>query len=177
MIEAYGFRTKLALAEHLGIASSSLANRYKRGLFPSDIVVNCMAETGVTLEWLATGQGKKFNNEELDIMKFPNKKLVDGLLYDSGYVMFDKVLFKAVTPLPSDPFCMTDERTQSILDRKFAEVFDGECLVNIEGKTSIRTSTRIPIRQIRVSRIGMAFDCAIEDIQVLGRVVLKILSN
>lgn len=30
VIEAYGFRTKVALAEHLGIASSSLANRYKR---------------------------------------------------------------------------------------------------------------------------------------------------
>ncbi|WP_318392734.1 phage repressor protein CI [Enterobacter sp.] len=174
VIEAYGFRTKLALAEHLGIASSSLANRYKRGLFPSDIVVKCMAETGVTLEWLATGQGKKFNNEELDVMKFPNKKLVDGQLYDSGYVMFDKVLFRAGIPLPSDPFCMMDERTQYILDGKFAEVFDGEWLVSLEGKTSIRTLTRIPIRQVRVSGVGMAFDCALDDVNVIGRVVLKI---
>ncbi|MDF3618646.1 helix-turn-helix domain-containing protein, partial [Enterobacter hormaechei] len=34
VIQAYGFNTKLALAEHLDIASSSLANRYKRDLFP-----------------------------------------------------------------------------------------------------------------------------------------------
>lgn len=78
MLEVYGFKTKLALADHLGIASSSLAMRYKRGLFPSDIVVRCMAETGVTLEWLATGKGKKFNDEALDILNLPRKKLVDG---------------------------------------------------------------------------------------------------
>jgi len=46
VLQAYGFSTKLALAEHLGIASSSLANRYSRGYFPSDIVVRCMADTG-----------------------------------------------------------------------------------------------------------------------------------
>ncbi|MGT3082209.1 helix-turn-helix transcriptional regulator, partial [Salmonella enterica] len=80
VIQAYGFNTKLALAEHLDIASSSLANRYKRDFFPADIVVRCMAETGATLEWLATGQGRKFNDDELDIMKLPRKKIVDGKL-------------------------------------------------------------------------------------------------
>ena len=50
VIQAYGFSTKLALADHLEIASSSLANRYKRDFFPSDIVVRCMAETGYEAE-------------------------------------------------------------------------------------------------------------------------------
>lgn len=151
-----------------------MSNRYKRGGLPTDIMVKCMAETGVSLEWLATGQGKKFESDELDIMKMTRKKLVDGQLYDSGYVMFDKVFFKAGIPLPSDPICVQDEKAQYILDQNFAEVFDGEWLVNIEGKTSIRTLTRIPIKKVRVSGVGMAFDCALEDIDVIGRVVLVI---
>ncbi len=61
-----------------------------------------------------------------------------------------------------------------MLDKKFAEVFESEWLVNIEGKTSIKTLTRIPIKKVRVNGVGMAFDCAIEDIQVIGRVVLMI---
>ncbi|HFJ9772454.1 TPA: phage repressor protein CI [Raoultella ornithinolytica] len=174
VLEAYGFTQKLQLADHLGIASSSMSNRYKRGGLPTDIMVKCMAETGVSLEWLATGQGKKFESDELDIMKMTRKKLVDGQLYDSGYVMFDKVFFKAGIPLPSDPICVQDEKAQYILDQNFAEVFDGEWLVNIEGKTSIRTLTRIPIKKVRVSGVGMAFDCALEDIDVIGRVVLVI---
>ena len=174
VIEAYGFTQKLQLAEHLGMAASSLSSRYKRGVFPADIVVRCIAETGVNLEWLATGEGKKFDSDELDIMKFPRKKLVDGQLYDSGHVMFDKVLFRAGVPLPSEPVCIQDEKAQYILDQNFEEVFDGEWLVNIEGKSSIRTLTRIPVKKVRVSGVGMAFDCSLEDIITFGRVVLTI---
>ncbi|GAB7410536.1 phage repressor protein [Enterobacter hormaechei subsp. steigerwaltii] len=174
IIDAYGFGSKLALADHFKMASSSLSGRYRRDNFPADMVVQCCAETGVSLEWLATGQGKKFDDEQLDIMKFPKKKLVDGQLYNSGFVMFDKVFFKAGNPLPSDPICVQDEKAQYILDQKFAEVFDGEWLVNVEGKSSIRTLTRIPVKKVRVSGVGMAFDCGLEDIEIIGRVVMTI---
>ncbi|EBF1550167.1 phage repressor protein CI, partial [Salmonella enterica] len=63
---------------------------------------------------------------------------------------------------------------QFIVDTSFTEVYDDEWLVEIEGKTSIRTLTRIPIKKVRVSGVGMAFDCSIEDIKILGRVVLTI---
>lgn len=174
MIEAYGFTSKLMLAQHFDMAASTLSGRYRRGGFPADMAARCVADTGVSLEWLVTGEGKKFADDQLDIMKFPGKKLVDGKLYDSGYVMFDKVFFRAGTPLPSDPICVQDEKAHYILDQKFAEVFDGEWLVNIEGKTSIRTLTRIPVRKVRVSGIGMAFDCGLEDIEIIGRVIMTI---
>ncbi|EPV2478715.1 TPA: phage repressor protein CI [Enterobacter hormaechei] len=177
VIEAYGFTSKLQLADHFEMASSSLSARFKRGIFPADMVVRCVAETGASLEWLSTGHGKKFDDEELDIMKFPRKKLVDGQLYDSGYVMFDKVFFRAGTPLPTTPICVQEEKAQYILDQQYSEVFDGEWLVNIEGKTSIRTLTRIPVKKVRVSGVGMAFDCSIDDIEVIGRVVLAISEN
>ncbi|ASG10391.1 phage repressor protein [Salmonella enterica subsp. enterica] len=174
VIQAYGFNTKLALAEHLDIASSSLANRYKRDFFPADIVVRCMAETGATLEWLATGQGRKFNDDELDIMKLPRKKIVDGKLYESGFLMLDKVTFLPGKPLPQNPICVIDNTIQYIVDQHFTEVYDDVWLVEVEGKTSVRTLTRIPVGKVRVSGVGMAFDCAIDDIVVIGRVVLTI---
>lgn len=172
--EAYGFTTSLQLADYLDIASSSMSARRTRGVFPADIVVKCSLETGFNLEWLATGEGKKYETESLDIMKFSRKKLVDGQLYDSGSVMFDKVMFRAGVPLPDNPVCVQDDKTQYILDQTFTEVFDGEWLVNIEGKTSIRTLTRIPIKKVRVSGVGMAFDCGLDDIAVLGKVILVI---
>lgn len=174
VIEAYGFQTKLALANHLGMASSSLAARYKRGLFPADIVVRCMAETDVTLEWLAKGTGKKYDDGKLDIMKFSRKKLVDGQLFESGYLMLDKVMFLPGVPLPENPLCLLDEKIQYIIDQKFNDIYDGQWLVNIEGKVSIRNLVRIPIRKVRVSGVGMAFDCSLDDIEIIGRIVLII---
>ncbi|NUF27036.1 helix-turn-helix domain-containing protein [Gilliamella sp. ESL0254] len=64
VLKAYGFKTKLMLANHLNISSASLVQRYKRDQFPSDIVVRCMAETGASLEWLANGEGEFLPNEK-----------------------------------------------------------------------------------------------------------------
>ncbi len=174
IIEAYGFTTKLMLADHFDMASSSLSSRYKRGGFPADLVVKCMAETDVRLEWLATGQGKKYDDDELGIMKLSSHKLIDRQLHQSGYVMFDEEMFTSGIPLPSDPICVIDNKTRYIIDRKFADVYDGEWLVKIEGKISIRELTRIPVKRVRVSGVGMAFDCDLNDITVIGRVVTTI---
>ncbi len=103
VIDAYGFTSKLMLADHFDMASSSPAGRYKRGGFPADMVVRCVAETGASLEWLATGQGRKFDDEELDILKMPRRKIVDGLLYDAGMYMLDKVSFLPA-PLPNSQY-------------------------------------------------------------------------
>lgn len=174
--EAYGFGTSLQLADHLEMAASSMSARRKRGIFPADIVVQCVMETGVSLEWLTTGSGKKFKDDALDILNLSRKKLIGGQLYDSGYAILDKVFFREGVPTPSDAFCLLDENAQYIVDKKYTEIFDGEWIVNIEGKISVRTLGRIPIRKIRVSGVGMAFDCNIDDIEVLGRIVLKIIN-
>lgn len=174
VIEAYGFSAKMQLAEHLDMAASTLSGRYRRGGFPADIVTRCMADTGVKLEWLVTGQGKKFDDGELDILRFPCQKLVDGQLYESGFAMLDKVFFREGSSLPSKPFCLQDDKVQYIIDQGFTEVYDGEWLINVEGKVSIRTLTRIPVKKVRVSGVGMSFDCSLEDIQVIGSVVLII---
>ncbi|HBL4908893.1 TPA: phage repressor protein CI [Enterobacter hormaechei] len=174
VIEAYGFTQKLQLAEHLDMAASSLSSRYKRGVFPADIVVRCVAETGANLEWLATGQGRKFSDDELDILKLPRKKIVDGKLYESGFLMLDKVTFLPGKPLPQNPVCVIDNSLQYIIDQHFTEVYDDVWLVEVEGKTSVRTLTRIPVGKVRVSGVGMAFDCGIDDIKIIGRVVLTI---
>lgn len=174
ILEAYGFTSKLMLAEHFDMASSSLAGRYKRGLFPADMVVRCVAETGVSLEWLSTGMGRKFHDEELDILKMPRKKIVDGLLYDSGIFMLDKITFIQGKPLPTSPISVIDGQSQYVIEQDFTEVYDDKWLVEIEGKTSIRTLTRIPVKKVRISGVGMAFDCSIDDITVIGRVVLTI---
>lgn len=177
VIEAYGFKTKIALAEHLGIASSSLAMRYRRDYYPADIVVRCMADTGANLDWLSKGIGPKFGKDDVDILKVLRKKAVDGQLYDSGILFLDKTTFQQGKPIPANPLCIVDGSTTFIIEMEFTEIFDGEWLVEIEGKTGVRTLTRIPVKRVRVSGSSSAFDCSIDDIKVIGRVVLTIISG
>lgn len=60
---------------------------------------------------------------------------------------------------------------------KFDEVTDGKWLVEIEGKTSVRDLTRIPVGKVRVSGVGMAFDCGIDEIGVLSKITTVILNK
>ncbi|WP_370557819.1 phage repressor protein CI [Edwardsiella tarda] len=177
IIEAYGFKTKVALAEHLGIASSSLAMRYRRDYFPSDIVVRCMAETGATLEWLTTGTGSQFNGDELDVLRVPKHKIVDGQVYDAGVMLLDRSVFLPGKNVAQDPLAAIDGTTIYVVEREFSEVYDGEWLVEIEGKTGIRNLTRIPVKKVRVSGPGAAFDCDLADINIIGCVVLTIING
>lgn len=177
IVQAYGFKTKLALADHLDIASSSLANRYKRDYFPSDIVVRCMAETGVTLEWLVTGEGPKFSKDELDILRIPRNKLAEGQLYEAGRLLLDKTAFLPCKPLPKDPVCILDDGISYIIEQATKESFDGDWLVEIEGKISIRTVTHIPVKRLKITGKGASIDCSIDEIKILGNVVLKIING
>lgn len=171
IIEAYGFSSKIMLAQHLEMASSSLAGRYKREIFPADLVVRCVAETGANLEWLATGNGKPFDYEKLDNLKIPNFCLKDGQLILSDHIMFDKVIFPSKAPLPNKPISIQDGNNYFIIDKEFNDIFDGKWLIEIDGKNSIRELTRMPMQRIRVSGVGMAFDCNISDIKIHGRVI------
>lgn len=173
VIEAYGFKTKLALAEHLGIASSSLANRYKRDYFPSDVVVRCMAETGANLNWLAAGVGDKFGEYSLNTLIIPRKKITDGSLIDLEPLVLDKTLNGLKTKLINPLSVELDDSTY-VLERDFKSVNDGEWLVEIEGSSSIKQLTFIPVKSVRVQGHGTSFDCPLEHIEIIAKVALTI---
>ncbi|WP_063654082.1 phage repressor protein CI [Candidatus Arsenophonus triatominarum] len=177
IVEAYGFNSKLMLAVHFNMAASSLSSRYKRGIFPADMVICCVAETGVNLEWLVSGQGKKFDDSILDTLEIENYKLVDRQICELGHVMIDKRMFPKNNPLPNDLISVINNEKHLIVNREFSDVFDGKWLVDIEGKISFRDLTLIPIKRVRVSGVGMAFDCDISDIHVIGRVIGEFMIN
>lgn len=64
-----------------------------------------------------------------------------------------------------------------LVQPKFDEVTDGKWLVEIEGKTSVRDLTRIPVGKVRVSGVGMAFDCGIDEIGVIAKIKTVILNK
>ncbi|MGA7586740.1 MAG: phage repressor protein CI [Rouxiella badensis] len=172
--EVYGFSTKIEYANHLEVTSSNLAMRYKRDLFPADLVVRCMNETGAKLEWLAFGTGKILDDGKLDSLDFPLFKLIDGQLYESGEMMFDKSMFLPGTSAPKEPIVIVDENIHYVIEKQFADTYDGKWLINLEGKITIRDLIRIPVKKVRVIGPGTSFDCEISDITVIGRVINKI---
>lgn len=74
MVDAYGYNTRQALCDHLGVSKSTLATRYMRDSFPSEWVIQCALETGVSLNWLVTGNGLKYEKDTSDLISIKKTK-------------------------------------------------------------------------------------------------------
>lgn len=171
--DVYGFAQKIQLARHFNIAASSLQNRYTRGSISYDFIVHCALETGANIGWLLTGKGEKFTNEqnstssdseELTIQSFT---LSEGKLVDESELRISKSLFNRV---PNNPQCLRSDNVTHFLELD-ASLSDGSWLVDIEGAKSIRELTVLPGKKLHVAGGKVPFECGIDEIKTIGRVV------
>ncbi len=182
LVRAYGFKSRQALSDHLGVSKSTMANRYLRDSFPADWVIQCNLETNASLLWLSTGQGEMFpdgrrKKESLENIIAPTirrVKLVGGKLNtDSSVVLDSELIAKEI----KKPLMVDDGNSWYLLDTEESGVQDGLWLVDIEGMHSIKKISKIPVSKIRVFDNDVTFDCAIDEINFVGRVYLMISRN
>lgn len=167
--EAYGFSQKIQLANHFDIASSSLSNRYTRGAISYDFAAHCALETGANLRWLLTGEGEAFvkNRELSDMKRIEGFTLSEEILKSDKQLSIDAQFF--TKPL-TDGMAIRSEGKIYFVDKQ-ASLSDGLWLVDIEGAISIRELTKLPGRKLHVAGGKVPFECGIDDIKALGRVV------
>ncbi|HBR1383666.1 phage repressor protein CI [Klebsiella quasipneumoniae subsp. similipneumoniae] len=166
LVEAYGFTTRQALADHLEVSKSTLANRYMRDTFPADWIIQCALETGTPLTWLTNGEGPVYENAKSDVLVIKKRSIVNGELHDSDFLLFDKSLISDVL---QKPLSIVDAGSTYIADEVFDEISDGFWLVEIEGKYSIRELTRIPVGKVKVINTGSSFECLLSDIRSIAK--------
>ncbi|MCM7643449.1 helix-turn-helix domain-containing protein [Enterobacter hormaechei] len=167
--EAYGFSQKIQLANHFDIASSSLSNRYTRGAISYDFAAHCALETGASLQWLLTGKGQPFTSSASaeDTICIESFTLSEEILKNDGSITVDAHFFtKPVT----GALAIRTEGKLYFIDKQ-ASLSDGLWLVDIEGGISIRELTKLPGRKLHVTGGKVPFECGIDDIKTLGRVV------
>lgn len=166
--EAYGFSQKIQLARHFEIASSSLANRYSRDSISYDFIVHCALETGADLAWLLTGKGVSTpGNTKSDIQNIEKFTLSEESLVGAGDLSIASKFFSK--PL-TRPIAVYADGKLHFIERD-ASLSDGEWLVDMEGAISIRQLTKLPGRKLHVAGGKVPFECEVDEIKTLGRVV------
>ncbi|HHG9497754.1 TPA: phage repressor protein CI [Citrobacter farmeri] len=169
LVEAYGFTTRQALCDHLGVSKSTMATRYMRDIFPADWVLKCAIETGISIEWLSFGTGTKKDFQEIDIRKLPKKSLKSGKMVDEGSYYFDnKFLSESLT----NGVIISADSADYICDLDYEEVRDGKWLVNIDGEISFRIITRLPGSRLYIASENHSFECSLKDIEIIAKVII-----
>ncbi len=164
--QLYGFTQNIQLARHFNIAASSLQNRYARSY---DFAVQCALDTGASLRWLMTGQGSQFEGQPApgDPVSVVSFTLSDGRLEENTTLSIDSTFFSK--QLTRGIAVRAEGKLHFV--EKDASLTDGLWLVEIEGTTSIRELTLLPGKKLHVAGGKIPFECGIEEIKTIGRVV------
>jgi len=173
LVEAYGFTTRQALCDHLGVSKSTLATRYMRDIFPAEWVIQCSIETGVSLKWLAGDDGPKYLHAATDVITLPHLILLGGSIHQSNSYFFDKALL----PIDfQDPIAITSDNVVYIGTLSFNDITNGKWLIKFDNNNMIRDVIIIPGNKIIVNDGNYSFECNKNEIEKIA-LIKKILKS
>lgn len=171
ILKAYGFSTRQALCDRLGVSQSTMANRWMRDTFPHDWLIACHLDTGVSMLWLATGSSSESipeNNDKCLNLQF--KKISNGIISNISFVHYDDTL---MPPNAKKPSLIEFEGSVYLVNKFDGEINDGTWLIKIDGFASIRKIYRLPGSRLRVENGTASFECEATEIEVQGKVIGK----
>lgn len=171
ILKAYGFSSRQAFCNHLGVSQSTMANRYARNTFPSDWVIICSMETGASIKWLSSGEGMMFEDGHDDrAVMLQHKKITNGVICSPDEMICDK---SEIPDSLHSPFVVTAEKSRFLVDSYEGDITDGFWLVEIDGLVSVREVYRFPGGRVRIENGKASFECDVSEIKILGKIITK----
>lgn len=178
IMDAYGFTLQKQLCDLLGISSGTVSTWVRRDYFPGDVVVTCALDTGVSLEWLATGKGTPSGDiaqcgmsANYSVLKKYN--IDSGVLEESGEWICDKSL---VQPLSENCGFVEKGNESWVVDFEQKSLGNGRWLIDIDGSHDVYSVVRVPGNNIQLSNKGTDIQCNVADVVCIG-LVRKAISN
>lgn len=173
VMSAYGFSMQKQLGDLLGLSSATISTWVRRNYFPGDVVVACALDTGVSLRWLATGEGDKLQGK---LAAEPSNKIASyilqsGKLIRKSDIEFDKSL---ISPAALKPVYISGASHSWIVDFGITDIANGVMLLEIDGVIDIYKVIRLPANRVQLSLYASTgvFECNMEDFNCMGRIIL-----
>lgn len=172
--KAYGFTKQIDLAKHLSIPQSTFATWGSRGFFPAELVIRCVKETGARLDYVAYGIEPIFD-EFSDLKYFHAITLENGKFFINGTIPF---FISALPNLESreayeEIFAVKENQTTYFVNKAYGNLIDGEYFVVVENSYLIRYITVLPGGKVRLDGGKFSFEANVSDIEIAGKVILK----
>jgi transcriptional regulator with XRE-family HTH domain len=178
MLDAYGLRTQKELGDLLDISTATISTWVRREYFPGDAVVACALDTGVSLSWLATGQGSPSNLDaasyEQPFISIKKMSISSGYLIETGNWICDP----SFIPEDKASIRLVERMNESwLIDFESRPIGNGKLLLSIDGVHDVYIVSRIPGNRIKVEGTTSTFECFVDDVEFIGEVKKTITSS
>jgi len=175
ILDAYGFQMQKELGDLLDISSGTISTWVRRDFFPGDVVVTCALDTGVSLKWLATGQGEMYPapaaSQNDGVITLPKFRHESGELKEAGVWILDPSLAPAAT----DSLRFIDGLHAGwLVDTAAQKVGNGRWVIGIDDALDVFDVVRLPGGKVRLSNNAVDFECGVAEIAPYGVVLFTL---
>ncbi|WP_312605040.1 helix-turn-helix domain-containing protein [Kosakonia cowanii] len=175
ILDAYGFQMQKDLGDLLDISSGTISTWVRRDFFPGDVVVTCALDTGVSLKWLATGQGEMYPAPaaalNIAVITIPKFRHESGELKEAGVWTLDPSLAPAAT----DSLRFIDGLHAGwLVDTAAQKIGNGRWVIAIDDALDVFDVVRLPGGKVRLSNNAVDFECGVAEIEPFGVVLFTL---
>lgn len=180
MLQAYGFTMQKELGDLHGLSSGTISTWIRRDYFPGDVVIACALDTGVSLRWLATGQGQMHDAtaekaaEHEQPLKLKKLRLRGGVMEEAGVWLADRTLLDVSL---KNPACVTRGAYSWVIDLGSTRLGNGRWLLDIDGDVDVYDIARLPGNRLKITSQALTFECGVEEVTALGQVCITLEPN
>ncbi|HCJ7736027.1 TPA: phage repressor protein CI [Citrobacter freundii] len=173
ILDAYGFTMQKQLGDLHELSSGTISTWVRRNFFPGDVVVACALDTGVSLRWLATGKGNKFDADHTngEMKTLDRLDIVAGKLQENGHWIVDANLFSTEATHPN---YIVKGQQSWIVDFDMTDIANGRWMLSIDGDHDVYDVARIPGNRIKVSNSDADFQCSVSEVKCIGMVLVSL---
>ena len=180
IMDAYGFTLQKQLGDHLNLPSGTMSAWIRRDHFPGDIVIVCALDTGVSLYWLATGNGsmhEKHNGEEQSfnlpsgLKEIAKYSIHTGKFSEDGKFFCDESLLDLTI---TNPVLVDKNGSRWLVELDAKNITNGRWLVDVDGTCDVYELARLPGNKLSVRSNASQFECLVDEVVCLGKVFLTL---
>lgn len=178
IMDAYGFTLQKQLGDLLDIPSGTMSAWVRREHFPGEIVIVCALDTGVSLYWLATGNGSMYEQKTEDSAALPiglkqitKYSIQTGQLSESGAWFCDETLIEAGV---NNPVLVEKTGQRWLVDLDAKNIANGRWLIDVDGTCDVYDVARLPGNRLTVKNVSSQFECLVDEIKCVGMVFLTL---
>ncbi|MBC2622883.1 phage repressor protein CI [Citrobacter cronae] len=178
IMDAYGFTLQKQLGDLLDIPSGTMSAWVRREHFPGEIVIVCALDTGVSLYWLATGNGSMYEQKTEDSAALPiglkqitKYSIQTGQLSESGAWFCDETLIEAGV---NNPVLVEKTGQRWLVDLDAKNIANGRWLIDVDGTCDVYDVARLPGNRLTVKNGSSQFECLVDEIKCVGMVFLTL---
>ncbi|TCW22675.1 helix-turn-helix domain-containing protein [Vibrio crassostreae] len=166
-------KTYELLSDHYGVPNSTFSTWHTHNRTGFELIIREHLKSGASVRYLALGEGKPFDDEQVPADSINVNSIVNGQLEDTGSLSLDSLTLDGYGLKASKTIVVEHDGQRCFINSEETHATSGRYLIEIDGAHSINHVQRLPGKKLAISFGNSTIEVSEEDINVLGRVTMS----